>query len=77
MDQKALIEKIVGSGLFDIKSEEPYFTWGGCDHCADGKGATVYDCVGYETLEETHSKDNLHSFKLCVHCLQELYYGKE
>jgi hypothetical protein len=35
-----LIEQVSGSGLFSF-DDEPHFTWQGCEHCADGLGATV------------------------------------
>jgi len=39
-----LIEQVIGSGLFSF-DDEPHFTWQGCEHCADGLGATVYDLI--------------------------------
>jgi len=35
-----LIEQVIDSGLFSF-DDEPHFSWQGCEHCADGLGATV------------------------------------
>ena len=41
----ALIEQVIDSGLFCF-DDEPHFSWQGCEHCADGLGAEVYDLRG-------------------------------
>jgi hypothetical protein len=67
-----LIEQVIGSGLFSF-DDEPYFTRQGCEHCADGLGATVYDLHGRRSLEDTESYD----FQVCGDCIKHLYYGTE
>jgi len=67
-----LIEQVIGSGLFSF-DDEPYFSWQGCEHCADGLGATVYDLQGYRSLEDRE----LHEFRVCGDCINRLYYGTE
>jgi hypothetical protein len=67
-----LIEQVIGSGLFCF-DDEPHFRWQGCEHCADGLGATVYDLHGYRSLEETESNE----FQVCGDCINSLYYGLE
>ena len=67
-----LIEQVIGSGLFSIE-DEPHFSWQGCEHCADGLGATVYDLQGRRSLEDTESYD----FQVCGKCVNRLYYGTE
>jgi len=65
-----LIEQVIGSGLFSF-DDEPYFSWQGCEYCADGLGATVYDLHGYRSLEDTESL----AFRVCADCIYRLYYG--
>jgi len=67
-----LIEQVIGSGLFSF-DDEPHFSWQGCEHCADGLGATVYDLQGRRSLEDTGSYD----FRVCGYCIDRLYYGTE
>ena len=67
-----LIEQVIGSGLFSF-DDESYFSWQGCEHCADGLGATVYDLQGYRSLEDTE----LYEFQVCGDCINRLYYGTE
>lgn len=67
-----LIEQVIGSGLFSF-DDEPHFSWPGCEHCADGMGASVYDLHGYRSLEDTESLD----FQVCGDCIRQLYYGTE
>ncbi len=76
---KVLIDEIAGNGIFSPVGEnpEPYFTWRGCDRCANGLGATVYDCIGYKNLEEAKDVGNRYEFKICGQCLYEITYGKE
>ena len=65
-----LIEQVIGSGLFSF-DDEHCFSWQGCEHCADGLGATVYDLQGYRNLEDTEAYD----FQVCGDCINGLYYG--
>jgi len=67
-----LIEQVIGSGLFSF-DDEPHFSWRGCEHCADGLGATVYDLQGYRSLEDRQ----LYEFRVCGDCVNSLYYGKK
>jgi hypothetical protein len=67
-----LIEQVIGSGIFSF-DDEPYFSWRGCEHCADGLGATVYDPRGFRSLEDSE----LYEFRLCGACIDRLYYGME
>ena len=67
-----LIEQVIGSGLFSF-DDEPHFSRQGCDHCADGLGAEVYDLQGYRSLEDRE----LHEFQVCGDCINRLYYGTE
>ena len=67
-----LIEQVIGSGLFSF-DDDPYFSWQGCEHCADGLGATVYDLQGYRSLEDR----DLYDFQVCGDCINRLYYGTE
>ena len=67
-----LIEQVIGSGLFSF-DDEPHFSWQGCEYCADGLGATVYDLQGYRSLEDTQSFD----FQVCGDCISRMYYGTE
>jgi hypothetical protein len=67
-----LIEQVIGSGLFSF-DDEPYFSWQGCAHCADGLGATVYDLQGYRGLEDR----KLYDFQVCGDCVNRLYYRTE
>jgi hypothetical protein len=67
-----LIEQIISSGLFSL-DDEPHFSWQGCEHCADGLGATVYDLQGRRSLEDTESFD----FQVCGDCINRLYYRTE
>ena len=64
-----LIEQVIGSGLFSF-DDEFYFSWQGCDHCADGLGAEVYDLRGYRSLE-----DEMYEFQVCGDCIYSQYYG--
>jgi hypothetical protein len=68
----ALIEQVISSGLFSF-DDEPHFSWQGCEHCADGLGATVCDLQGCLSLEDTESFD----FQVCGDCINQLYYGTE
>jgi hypothetical protein len=71
-----IIEKCINSGLFSYEEEE-YFTWDGCDYCADNLGNHVQDCKGYTSLEEAQEcQDNYYEFKICPQCLYTLYYGE-
>ena len=65
-----LIEQVIGSGLFSF-DDESYFTWDGCEHCADGLGAEVYDLRGYRNLEDRE----LYEFHVCGDCINSQYYG--
>ncbi len=67
-----LIEQVIGSGLFTF-DDESHFTWQGCEHCADGLGAEVYDLRGYRSLEARQ----LYEFQVCGDCLHSLYYRTE
>jgi hypothetical protein len=67
-----LIEQVIGFGLFSF-DDEPYFRWQGCQHCAGGLGAMVYDVHGYRSLEETE----WYEFQICGDCINALYYGME
>jgi hypothetical protein len=67
-----LIEQVIGSGLFSF-DDEPHFSWQGCEHCANGMGATVYDLQGYRSSEDR----TLHEFQVCGNCINSLYYGTE
>jgi hypothetical protein len=67
-----LIEQVIGSGLFSFE-DEPHFTWHGCEHCADGLGAEVYELRGYRSLDNTE----LYEFQVCGDCINRLYYGTE
>ena len=67
-----LIEQVIGSGLFSF-DDEPYFSWQGCEHCADGLGATVYDLQSYRSLEDR----TLYEFQVCGDCINSLYYETE
>jgi len=67
-----LIEQIISSGLFSL-DDEPHFSRQGCEHCADGLGATVYDLQGYRSLTDTE----LYEFQVCGDCIDRLYYGTE
>jgi len=67
-----LIEQVISSGLFSF-NDEPHFSWQGCEHCADGLGATVYDLEGCRSLEDTES----FNFQVCGACINRLYYGTE
>lgn len=65
-----LIEQVIGSGLFSF-DDESYFTWQGCEHCADGLGAEVYDLRGYRGLEHRE----LYEFRVCGDGINNQYYG--
>jgi len=67
-----LIEQVIGSGLFSF-DDEPHFSWQGCEHCADGLGATVYDLQGYRNLADLE----LYEFRVCADCIHRLYCGTE
>ena len=67
-----LIEQVIGSGLFSF-DDQPFFTWRGCRHCADGLGAEVYDLRGYRNLDSRE----LYEFQVCGYCINSLYYGTE
>jgi len=72
-----LIEDVIGSGLFENEGE-PYFSWEGCEYCADGLGATVTDFQGYRNLEDAQAgPDKEYEFRLCNECLNTLYYGEQ
>ena len=66
-----LIEQVIGSGLFSF-DDESHFSWEGCERCANGLGATVYDLQGYRSLEDRR----LYEFQICGDCINSLYYGK-
>lgn len=69
-----IIEAVIGSGLFSY-SDEPAFSWGGCNYCESG-GGTVYEVQGYRSLDESRAGcSNLYEFNLCGECLHSLYYG--
>ena len=68
------VADVIGSGLFSA-SEESYFSHDGCEHCANGLGATVYDVKGYPSLQAAHNGD-LYEFQVCGDCLNSLYYGE-
>ena len=65
-----LIEQVIGSGLFSF-DDGSQFSWRGCEHCADGLGAEVYDLRGYRNLEDRE----LYEFQVCGDCINSLYYG--
>ena len=67
-----LIEQVISSGLFSF-DDEPHFSWQGCEHCADGLGANVYDLEGRRSLEDME----LFDFQVCGDCINRLYYGTE
>ena len=67
-----LIQQVIGSGLFSF-DDEAHFSRQGCEHCADGLGATVYDLQGYRSLEDRE----LYDFPVCGDCINRLYYGTE
>ncbi len=67
-----LIEQVIDSGLFAF-DDESHFSWHGCEHCADGLGAEVYDLRGYRSLESRE----LYEFQVCGDCLHLLYYPME
>lgn len=67
-----LIEQVIGSGLFSF-DDESHFSWQGCEHCANGLGANVYDLQGFRSLEDR----TLHEFEICSDCINSLYYGTE
>jgi len=67
-----LIKQVIGSGLFSF-DDEPYFTWQGSEHCADGLGATVYHLQGCRSLADRE----LHEFQVCGDCIIRLYYGRK
>jgi len=71
LSMPALIEQVIGSGLFSFDGE-PYFSWQGCEHCADGLGAAVYDLRGCRSLEDRE----LYEFQVCGDCIIRLYYGR-
>ena len=76
MTQQEIIEQSISNGLFSSVDgdPEPYFSWDGCDYCRES--GEVIDYQGYLTLEDAHKgPDNLYEFKLCGHCLNNLYYG--
>ena len=76
MKTKELIEKCFASGLVDA-SNEPYFSWRGCDFCSNGLGATVYDVKAFASLEEAREdKENYYQFIICGDCLYSLTYGE-
>ena len=69
-----LIEQITSSGLYSTITDEPYFSWQGCDYChaRTGKrlGNTVYDVKGYATLDDAQNNPgNYYEFRLCGGCL--------
>jgi len=68
MSTPELIEQVIGSGLFSF-DDEPYFSWQGCEHCADGLGATVYDLQGYavwKTGNSTNSESAVTALTGCI-----------
>ena len=65
-----LIEQVIGSGLFSF-DDETHFSWRGCEYCANGLGATVFDLQGCRSLEDTES----YNFQVCGDCINRLYYG--
>ena len=65
-----LIEHVIGSGLFSF-DDESHFSWRGCEHCANGLGAEVYDVRGYRSLDERE----LYEFQVCGDCISCLYCG--
>jgi hypothetical protein len=67
-----LIQQVIGSGLFSL-DDEPHFSWQGCEHCADGMGATVHNLQGHRSLEDR----TLYEFQVCGDCINSLYYGTE
>ncbi len=67
-----LIEQVIGSGFFSF-DDEPHFSWHGCEHRANGLGATVHDLQGYRSLEDR----TLYEFEVCGDCINSLYYGTE
>jgi hypothetical protein len=77
---KQVMQDIEASGLFSVTNEEPYFSWGGCEHpdCTEkGKGATVYDVKGYRSLAEAQNgNDNYYEFQVCGDCLYRMEYGE-
>jgi hypothetical protein len=65
-----LIEQVISSGLFSF-DDETHFNWQGCEHCADGLGAEVYDLHGYRSLEDRE----LYEFQVCGDCINNQCYG--
>lgn len=62
---------IMERGLYET-TEEPSFSWRGCDCCRErtGKqlGNTVYDAKGYLNFEDAKI-NNYYEFKVCGGCL--------
>jgi hypothetical protein len=56
-----------GGNTFD---DDSYFIRQGCEHCADGLGAEVYDLRGYRSLEDRQ----LHEFHVFGDCIYSQYY---
>jgi hypothetical protein len=64
------VADVIGSGLFS-SADEGHFSWRGCDNCANGLGATVYDITG-----RPHLGAEEYQFQVCADCLNSLYYGE-
>ena len=67
-----LIDQVISSGLFTF-DDESHFSRQGCEHCANGLGAEVYDVRGYRSLDERE----LYEFQVCSDCISCLYYRTE
>jgi hypothetical protein len=76
----AIFTDIMTGGLYSTQTEEPFFSYTGCDVCRErtGKmlGGDVYEAIGYASLEDARAKDH-YEFKVCDGCLCAYANGDE
>jgi len=63
--------EIDGTKILSLEiSEEPHFSWRGCDNCGNRLGNNVYDCNAY-------FKEDYFEIALCEMCILAHEYGEE
>lgn len=67
-------DRIIG---MDTPDGEGYFSYNGCDNCANGLGNIVFDCIAY-TEKWRAGEDDLayYEVRLCPECIYAYHNGE-
>jgi hypothetical protein len=61
-------EAIKASGIWELKSEEPYFSYESCEGCFDGLGGNRYDIE----FKYHHKAKESYTISICPDCLDNI-----